>query len=72
MTLPFVVTKMMTAKKASLKMHFNEKMVCNAKVAKIAIFMVDPFFCGLVLVIGVPVKSIICNCGGSYLKEIMH
>ena len=69
MTLPFVVTKMMTAKKASLKMHFNEKM---AKVAKIAIFMVDPFFCGLVLVIGVPVKSIICNCGGSYLKEIMH
>ena len=53
-------------------MHFNEKMVCNAKVAKIAIFMVDPFFCGLVLVIGVPVKSIICNCGGSYLKEIMH
>ena len=46
MTLPFVVTKMMTAKKASLKMHFNEKMVCNAKVAKIAIFMVDPFFCG--------------------------
>ena len=70
MTLPFVVTKMMTAKKASLKMHFNEKMVCN--FAKIAIFMVDPFFCGLVLVIGVPVKSIICNCGGSYLKEIMH
>ena len=62
-------------KRASLKMHFNEKMVCN-KSSKNRLFfwLVESIFCGLVLVIGtskVYYLQLMC-CGGSYLKEIMH
>lgn len=62
-------------KRASLKMHFNEKMVCN-KSSKNRLFfwLGESIFCGLVLVIGtskVYYLQLMC-CGGSYLKEIMH